>query len=179
MNQAATIKKITNPNIVKDFYERIHFDPDTLRRTNTGWYHTHWWPALAFSHGALVELSHIVGLVNGLRLAEKRVEAERVHADIIERLDYLNGYGDDRFKVAISSDNWNPMNFGVAWYGRASDSQLAKLKEDGGYHDPAHHPWTDQRYVYAFNGGLIAHGFGQENATVLLGNSNNIWNIHT
>jgi hypothetical protein len=170
------------PSPIKDFSERIHFEADSLRRHNTGWWATHTWQGLAFSRGALLELAHIAGVVDGMRACGNKDIAQRVRNDIMDRLDYLNQYGDDRFKVVLTSDRWNPMNFGIAWYRRVTTEQWALLGVEGHQYDPKVHPWREKdgaRYAYAFNGGLICHGFGQENYTINLGDTSNLWGVHT
>lgn len=113
------------------------------------------WPDLEFTDtGAerLQEVKHF--LLEELPLMDGATPevVEAIRKEFLERMDYLNGYGDDRYRVSLGRD-WAPYSFSLAWM----------RKVEGAYR-------------FAFNGGLIFHGAG-ETFTVSL--TRQWWGVHT
>ncbi len=77
-----------------------------------------------------------------------------IRSEFLERMNYLNGYGGDRYRVSLSRD-WAPYSFSLAWMCPDERGEYTK---------------------FAFNGGLIFHGAG-ETFTVSL--TRQWWGVHT
>lgn len=116
------------------------------------------WEGIEFTErGAEVLAECVDFLVNKLPTLTGSVDTQvQIREEFVQRMDYLDGYGgkpgdpDKRFWVHLHSD-WSPMSFSITW-----------LKPDR---------------TYAFNGGLIWHGGGNETFTVSL--TPCWWGIHT
>jgi len=93
--------------------------------------------------------------------AEGSEHAAAIHEEFSQRLGYLDAFGgsmDDGtrlFRVTLGRD-WAPLSFTILW-----------------------EQWSEksQNYEYAFNGGLIWHGGGNDPLTVTL--TPMWWGIHT
>ena len=143
---------------------------------------------LQFISGGLARFGSIVGFIMGVKLAGSEEKAEQLAEQFLNRIDYLANYGGDTeveylgetikvpaYVVRIADDGL-PHSFSLAWYGKPRAVQYNTPAED---HTIDVGSFPIIRYSYAFNGGLIYHGFNNETYSVRVGDDSNPWGIHT
>jgi hypothetical protein len=131
------------------------------------------YPNLSFSESGLTRLAMTVGWLLG------HEDREALAEYLDERLRYLDEFGGKtedgkfaRFRVVLGDDRL-PGSFTLAWHAKVSDPEGTRRELN------VEHGTETAMYKYAWNGGLILHGGGNETFTVRLGSDNNPWGIHT
>jgi hypothetical protein len=135
------------------------------------------YPNLAFSETGLTRFALTIGWMLG------RDDREALAQHLDERLTLLNEYGGrtedgkfPRFRVLLGDDRL-PGSFALGWYVKVAEPEGTRRElniEMWGEHGT-----EVATYKYAWNGGLILHGGGNETFTVRLGDDSNPWGIHT
>jgi hypothetical protein len=143
---------------------------------------------LQFISGGQARFGSVVGFIMGVKLAGSEEKAEQLAEQFLDRMDYLAKYGGETeidylgetlkvpsYVVRIADDGL-PHSFSLAWYGKPRVVRYNTPLEDCTI-DVGSFPVV--RYSYAFNGGLIYHGFRNETYSVRVGDDSNPWGIHT
>ena len=151
---------------------------------------------LSLSPSGMGRLSNIAGWLYGVASTseENHEMAEKLAQDLIEWLEYLQGYGGTHdieggrevpeWKVVLYDDRtFN--GFSVLWYRRITDGSaphpdLKDLTEDVAVWDGM----TIVRrelvgYAFSHNGGLLYHGPGKHETFAIRLGSSRFWSIHT
>jgi hypothetical protein len=146
---------------------------------------------IRFHKSARTRMGQIIGWLSGMAQSE-RAMAERLAAQLFDKLDYLAAFGGDVAEkhrvpqhIVKMYDDGTFGGFGLCWYvavpeHKVKDMPTAKWEED------LTRTWSPiYRYTYSFNGGLLFFGAGDDgvgspNFSVRLGDNLQAgWSIHT
>jgi len=133
------------------------------------------YPNLHFTESGYTRLAMTVGWLLG------REDEETLAQYLDERLTYLNGYGAEegkapRYRVSLGDDRM-PGSFTLAWFNRTDKVEGSRMEMN--IERWENNEYKTVLYSYAWNGGLILHGGGNETFTVRVGDDSNPWGIHT
>jgi hypothetical protein len=149
---------------------------------------THQFKGIKFHESGLMRLGSVFGFIMGLKLAGQVEEADSLATSFLKRLDYLSNYGGTTdleyvhgtttvpSYIVRMGDDGMANSFTLCWY---------RLRGAVEYNTPPENRTIDvgsfptRRYDYAFNGGMIFHGFNRETFSVNLSSDGNPWGIHT